>query len=66
MDARIPARRPSPGIAAENHSADHTRLAEFRTLLRDRMRRSRLMDAPRFARNVETAHRTMWRRWREA
>lgn len=42
---------------------DLPRLAEMRAGLRDRMRRSPLMDAPRFARNVETAYRQMWRRW---
>jgi predicted O-linked N-acetylglucosamine transferase (SPINDLY family) len=39
------------------------RLAAIRPLLRDRMRRSPLMDAPRFARNVEAAYRGMWHRW---
>ncbi len=39
------------------------RLAELRSALRERMQTSPLMDAPRFARNVEAAYRTMWRRW---
>jgi predicted O-linked N-acetylglucosamine transferase (SPINDLY family) len=46
-------------------AADLPRLVELRTTLRDRLRSSPLMDAPRFARNVENAFRTMWRRWCE-
>jgi len=42
---------------------DLPRLAELRTNLRPRMQASPLMDAPRFARNIETAYRTMWRQW---
>jgi predicted O-linked N-acetylglucosamine transferase (SPINDLY family) len=42
-----------------------TRLAHYRTTLRDRMRHSPLMDAPRFARTLETAYRTTWREWCE-
>jgi predicted O-linked N-acetylglucosamine transferase (SPINDLY family) len=49
-------------IAAEL-AADTMRLAELRMALRDRLRSSTLMDAPRFARNVEQAFRAMWRRW---
>jgi predicted O-linked N-acetylglucosamine transferase (SPINDLY family) len=44
-------------------SADPARLASVRRDLRERMRRSALMDAPRFARNVESAYRQMWRTW---
>jgi predicted O-linked N-acetylglucosamine transferase (SPINDLY family) len=40
------------------------RLAELRATLRPRMQASPLMDGPRFARNVETAYRSMWERWR--
>jgi predicted O-linked N-acetylglucosamine transferase (SPINDLY family) len=42
---------------------DLPRLAELRRTLRPRMQVSPLMDAPRFARNIETAYRAMWRRW---
>jgi predicted O-linked N-acetylglucosamine transferase (SPINDLY family) len=44
-------------------AGDLPRLRELRAGLRDRLERSPLMDAPRFARNVETAYRRMWRRW---
>jgi len=42
------------------------RLSGLRTTLRDRMRSSPLMDAPRFARDVEAAYRRMWQssKWR--
>lgn len=38
-------------------------LAEVRRTLRERMRASPIMDARRFARNVETAWRQAWREW---
>jgi predicted O-linked N-acetylglucosamine transferase (SPINDLY family) len=44
-------------------AGDLPRLAELRADLRERMRRSRLMDVPRFARSIEAAYREMWRRW---
>ena len=47
-------------IAAELAS-DLPRLAGTRASLRERMRNSVLMDAPRFARGVEAAYREMWR-----
>jgi predicted O-linked N-acetylglucosamine transferase (SPINDLY family) len=49
-------------IAAEL-AADPPRLSELRATLRHRLEGSPLMDAPRFARNVEAAYRLMWRRW---
>ncbi len=48
---------------AEGWARDPARLAEVRRTLRSRMQASPLMDAPRFARNVEAAYRTMWRQW---
>lgn len=42
---------------------DLTRLAELRATLRERMRASPLMNAPRFARHLEQAFRQMWRAW---
>jgi predicted O-linked N-acetylglucosamine transferase (SPINDLY family) len=47
-------------------SGDVAKLAELRAGLRGRMEASSLMDAPRFARNVEAAYRQMWRTWCEA
>jgi predicted O-linked N-acetylglucosamine transferase (SPINDLY family) len=42
---------------------DLPRLAELRGTLRQRMESSVLMDAPRFARQIEAAYRAMWREW---
>jgi protein O-GlcNAc transferase len=44
---------------------DLPRLAEMRRTLRSRMRSSPLMDASRFARDIEAAYRQMWRNWCE-
>jgi predicted O-linked N-acetylglucosamine transferase (SPINDLY family) len=49
-------------IAAEL-AGDLGRLEGMRRGLRDRLRRSPLMDAPQFARDVEAAYREMWRSW---
>jgi len=50
---------------ATDLAKDLPRLAELRRTLRGRMEASPLMDAPRFARNIETAYRQMWRNWCE-
>ncbi|MGD1277904.1 MAG: tetratricopeptide repeat protein, partial [Tepidisphaeraceae bacterium] len=42
---------------------DLPRLAELRASMRQRMQQSPLTDAKRFARNVESAYRQMWRTW---
>jgi protein O-GlcNAc transferase len=46
-------------------AADRPRLSNLRSTLRARMERSPLMDAHRFARNIESAYREMWRLWCE-
>jgi predicted O-linked N-acetylglucosamine transferase (SPINDLY family) len=44
-------------------AGDLPRLAALRQGLRGRMERSPLMDAARFASNLESAYRGIWRRW---
>ena len=44
-------------------AGDLPRLVELRETLRARMQSSPLMDAPRFARQMEEAYRLMWRNW---
>ena len=44
---------------------DLPRLANLRSTLRQRMERSPLMGCTRFARDIETAYRRMWRKWCE-
>jgi predicted O-linked N-acetylglucosamine transferase (SPINDLY family) len=51
-------------IAAELAN-DIPRLIELRATLRKKMENSVLMDAPHFARQIETAYRAMWRQWCE-
>jgi len=48
---------------AADLAKDVPRLAELRRTLRGRMQASPLMDAPRFAAEVEAAYRQMWREW---
>jgi protein O-GlcNAc transferase len=50
---------------AADLARDLPRLTELRRTLRSRMRASPLMDARRFARNLEAAYRQMWRNWCE-
>jgi predicted O-linked N-acetylglucosamine transferase (SPINDLY family) len=42
---------------------DLPRLAGLRTTLRSRMEASVLMDGPRFASQIESAYRNIWRKW---
>jgi predicted O-linked N-acetylglucosamine transferase (SPINDLY family) len=48
---------------AERYANDSQRLAELRMSLRDRMRRSPLMDSRRAGREFAAACRTAWRQW---
>jgi predicted O-linked N-acetylglucosamine transferase (SPINDLY family) len=47
-------------------AADVSRLSRLRMTLRQRMEKSPLMDGPRFARNIESTYRTLWRKWCQA
>jgi predicted O-linked N-acetylglucosamine transferase (SPINDLY family) len=49
--------------AAIQLAGDLARLSELRTGLRERMRRSGLMDSGRYAAEVDAAYRTMWKTW---
>jgi predicted O-linked N-acetylglucosamine transferase (SPINDLY family) len=51
---------------AANLARDLPRLQHLRSTLRRRMEQSPLMDAPKFARNVEAAYRRIWQAWCEA
>jgi predicted O-linked N-acetylglucosamine transferase (SPINDLY family) len=42
---------------------DKARLGDFRSTIRQQMKRSPLMDAKQFAADIENAYRQMWRRW---
>ncbi len=48
-------------MIAVDLAGDLQRLKELRRSLRQRMKRSPLMDAPKFARGVESAYREMWK-----
>jgi len=47
-------------------AADLPALSALRAGLRERLERSALMDAPRFARNLESQYRVAWQRWCES
>ncbi len=51
------------GIAAEL-AGNPARLNHLRSTLRQQMEASPLMDAPRFAHDIESAYRRMWEIWR--
>jgi predicted O-linked N-acetylglucosamine transferase (SPINDLY family) len=50
---------------AAKWAMDLDRLEELRSSLRARIQASPLMDARRFARNIEAAYRRLWRQWCE-
>ncbi|MEO6785470.1 MAG: tetratricopeptide repeat protein, partial [Chthoniobacteraceae bacterium] len=62
-----------PELAAQNEdeyvrlatelARDIPRLTSLRATLRERMKASPLLDAPRFARNLEAAYRRAWETW---
>jgi predicted O-linked N-acetylglucosamine transferase (SPINDLY family) len=52
--------------AAVELAVNPERLGALRSNLRQRMEDSPVMDAPRFAANIEIAYRQMWRRWCES
>ena len=57
---------PNPGqyvAMAVAFARDHAKLADLRRTLREKMRRSPLMDEAQFARDIEDAYRGMWRTW---
>jgi predicted O-linked N-acetylglucosamine transferase (SPINDLY family) len=51
---------------AKELAGDLPKLAVLRAGLRQRMAQSPLMDAPRFAQDIEAAFRHMWRQWCDA
>jgi predicted O-linked N-acetylglucosamine transferase (SPINDLY family) len=48
---------------ATDLASNLSRLSELRSTMRARMSTSPLMDAARFARDIESAYRDIWRRW---
>ncbi len=48
---------------ASELAGDVDRLAKCRATLRDRVRQSRLMDAPAFVKDLEAMYRDIWRQW---
>jgi protein O-GlcNAc transferase len=48
---------------ASELAADASRLSKYRRTLREQMRASPLMDAKRFAQNVEAFYRDAWKKW---
>jgi protein O-GlcNAc transferase len=69
MNLQLPelvAHTPEDFVAAAARLAENLdALAELRSGLRARLERSPLMDAQRFARNLEALYRDAWRRWCE-
>jgi predicted O-linked N-acetylglucosamine transferase (SPINDLY family) len=51
---------------AKGAAGDLARLASLRRTLREKMRGSPLMDARRFAEDMESVFRKMWRGWCDA
>jgi predicted O-linked N-acetylglucosamine transferase (SPINDLY family) len=48
---------------AAEYAGDEARLVGLRKSLRERLRRSPLMDEEQFVRDLEAAYRKMWRNW---
>jgi protein O-GlcNAc transferase len=48
---------------AEELAGDPSRLSQIRSILRQRMKQSPLMDGPQFARDIEAAYRRVWHIW---
>lgn len=62
--AELIAATPDAYVAAAVALAhDPARRSDYHRRLRGRLERSALMDAPAFARDLESAFRAMWRRW---
>ena len=62
QDLAVPTSDQYVNVAA-NLAFNLPRLAELRSTLRQHLRDSALMDAPKFARNLEAAYRQMWHNW---